>query len=147
MKINKDAETDFQFDNGSCSREGRFEDEATSRLTARDLLNGGYRRILAFVPKDEPDGKSENAERVSKSRNKKHEAGIRQLNIQVPDDEAVRDTLKAVAAAVSNGTVSTTQLVGLLAGDRVRSEYLAQCGRVLDRGGWRSALLRVAIRL
>lgn len=78
-------------------------DEKT--LTDSELEQAGLVKTSAFVR----TRKSKNALRVQKHKDKKAEQGIKQLNIEVP--EQYRDALKSIAKQLKdNGTVEQDQI-------------------------------------
>ena len=70
-------------------------DEKT--LSDNELEQAGLVKTSAFVRSN----RSKNALRIEKHKEKKAESGIKQLNIEVP--EQYRDTLKAIASELKDG--------------------------------------------
>lgn len=64
----------------------------------------------------------------------------RQINLQAPTDDASREALKKLAAAMVDGEVIASDLDTLGRLDTMRLGQDAQ--RTLNAGGWRAALLR-----
>lgn len=91
-------------------------DEKT--LTDSELEQAGLVKTSAFVR----TRKSKNALRVQKHKDKKAEQGIKQLNIEVP--EQYRDIFKAIAKELKeNGTVSQENMAifPMQSGDNIKS--------------------------
>jgi len=99
----KDKQDNHEFDFGghvkhiedAQSVESPVEGEAT--YTDSELEAAGLIKTSAFVRTK----RSKNALRVEKSREKKAQSGVKQLNVEVPEPH--RETLKAIAKGLSQG--------------------------------------------
>jgi len=76
-------------------------------LSDEKLFQGGLVPVRAFMRSNG----SANALRQARKREEKAKDGLRQLNIVVPDDEASRSAVKAVAAAMCERRVSASQVL------------------------------------
>jgi hypothetical protein len=80
-------------------------------LTDADLKRGGLMSIQAFVRSDERPKSTKQQD----LRARQAAAGIRQINLCVPDNEACRTALKAVANAVTQNVLHPEDVIALVA--------------------------------
>jgi hypothetical protein len=136
-------------------------------LTDSELEQAGLVKTSAFVRTK----KSKNALRIEKHKAKKAELGVKQLNIEVPEEH--RDTFKALAKELtSNGTIKQDKLdylAKLVVVDNdtkanekkasqkahtdekqhLNDEHIAigkKCAEIALRGGFKSFMLKVLIK-
>jgi len=67
-------------------------------LTDDELGAGGMERVVAFIRTK----RSKEALRKEKQRKKQQESGKRQININVPDDDRSRTTMRGAAIAIED---------------------------------------------
>lgn len=130
-------------------------DEKT--LTDSELEQAGLIKTSAFVRTK----KSKNALRVQKHKDKKSQKGIKQLNIEVP--EQYRDALKSIAKQLKdNGTVEQDKIALLptaKSGDKKNAQQEARtddkppladecvkigqrCAEIVSQGGFKAWILK-----
>jgi hypothetical protein len=83
-------------------------------LSDNELETAGLVKTSAFVRSN----RSKNALRIEKHKEKKAETGIKQLNIEVPTEH--RDTIKALAKALSTGEPISEELLAVFSFDRTK---------------------------
>lgn len=126
-------------------------------LTDSELEQAGLVKTSAFVRTK----KSKNALRVQKHKDKKAQEGVKQLNIEVP--EQYRDALKSIAKQLKdNGTVEQDQIALLpttKSGDKKKAQQEARtddkprlsdecvtignkCAEIVAKGGLKAWILK-----
>jgi hypothetical protein len=111
-------------------------------LTDEELKRGGLVKVVAHVRK----GKTSAARRTDRHREHQKAAGLKQINVIIPDTEPLRAAMKDLARALAEHRVIADDLFDLLGGrdrehDPVRSD-IAHLRRILKKGGWRATLIR-----
>jgi hypothetical protein len=84
-------------------------------LTDDQLLAGGMDRVVAFIRTK----RSKEALRKEKQRKKQHADGVRQMTIDIPNDDRSRATMRGAATAIKD-EVSHRAIELLLANERLR---------------------------
>lgn len=131
-------------------------DEKT--LTDSELEHAGLIKTSAFVRTK----KSKNALRVQKHKDKKAQEGIKQLNIEVP--EQFRDTFKQIAKQLKEtGTINKVDIdsLPLKAEEKIKPsdapestkatlddesvKFGKKCAEIVSRGGFKAALLKFLV--
>ena len=101
---------------GSESGQGKSRNRVVDRLTDEELKAGGMKRAVVYVR----EKRSKGSVRQEKHRDKQEKNGKRQFNVVMPDDEGLRATVRATAAAIEDEKCHQA-VEGLLANEDLRS--------------------------
>jgi hypothetical protein len=111
-------------------------------LTDEELKRGGLVKVVAHVRKK----KTSAARRTNRHRENQKAAGLKQINVVIPDTEPLRAAMKDLARALAEHRLIADDLFDLLGGrDREHEPVtleIAHLRRILEKGGWRATLIR-----
>jgi len=113
-------------------------------LTDSDLEDAGLVKTSAFVRTK----KSKNALRIARHKKKKAQAGIKQLNVEVP--EKSKEAFKVIAKKVTAGEISDARIEQLLDETKKDDESPGlnkKVAQIVSRGGLKAKILTLTIRI